>query len=72
MAARGRPVGTTKRKPGDRTVKLTLSARQFGYLTWLVANTKLGPSEELVALRLLTDRMEEMSPSDAKEPPPAS
>jgi hypothetical protein len=66
----GRPKGSTKRKPGDKPITLILSPAQADYLGWLVDKTKLGHSIEVIALRLLTDKIEEMSPSDVREPKP--
>ena len=63
----GRPQGSGKKKPDDKSVKLVLSRAQFAYLTWLVEKTKLGRTEDIVALVLLTQKLEEMSPSDFLE-----
>lgn len=63
----GRPPGSTKKKEGDKDLRLTLSRRQYEYLCWLVDNSKLGPSPELIVAKLIADKLEEMDPSDLRQ-----
>lgn len=65
---RGRPPGSTKKKEGDKDVRLTLSRRQYEYVCWLAENTKLGASPELIVAKLIADKLEEMDPSDFQQP----
>lgn len=64
----GRPPGTTKKKEGDKEVKLTLSRRQHDYLCWLAETTKLGATPELILSKLIADKLEEMEPSNFRQP----
>lgn len=60
----GRPEGSTKKNPEDRTVKLVLSKEQHVYLTWLTQHSKLGATIEGIMLAWIGAKLEELEPSE--------
>ena len=62
---RGRP----PTRGGTRSVTFKVSLALYEYLTWLRHNSMFGTSENMVALRLLTDKLEEMRQNDYRMPP---
>ena len=63
----GRPSGSTKRKEGDKPIKVWLSQQQREYLRWLVEHTKYGPTPEDVLQKIVADKLEEMDPSNLRQ-----
>ena len=64
----GRPPGTSKKKEGDQVIRVTLSQRQHAYLCWLRDNSHQGATVNLILHKLIADKLEEMDPSDLRQP----